>query len=483
MSGPASNSERPGGDCRGCQQRDRRIAELEQRIGQLEQQVAAALRGGKRQAAPFSSGEPKADPKPPGRKPGADYGTKARRLIPSRIDEVYRASLPPCCRHCQGQVILSHVDQQYQVEIPRQAIYRRFEVEVGCCVRCHRRVQGHHPLQSSDALGAAASQLGPQAQALISHLNKELGLSYGKARRLLGFFGVELSRGGAVTVVLRAARRCGGIYQQIIQAMAQEPSLAIDATSWKVGGRGAQLHSAVGADLTAYWIDPHGTVEALQRVIPADYDGVLIHDGARVYDWFCHASHQTCLQHLLRRCREMIDTLGESAGHFPMQVQGILQAALVLRDERQRGKRGAHATAMRAAVLEGQLRALLVWPRKHPLNRQLARHLRLHLHQIFLFLKHQPLGQLWPDAQRQMIQPTSYRVEQAIRPAVVNRKVWGGNRTWRGAAAQEILMSVLLTLKQRGYETIQWLGQALCLPAGQLMLPMMRDPPLLLSDN
>jgi hypothetical protein len=28
---------------------------------------------------------------------------------------------------------------------------------------------------------------------------------------------------------------------------------------------------------------------------------------------------------------------------------------------------------------------------------------------------------------------TNWRAEQAVRPAVVNRKVWGGNRTWRGA--------------------------------------------------
>jgi len=35
--------------------------------------------------------------------------------------------------------------------------------------------------------------------------------------------------------------------------------------------------------------------------------------------------------------------------------------------------------------------------------------------------------------------------EQAIRPAVVNRKVWGSSRTQRGAQAQGILMSVLRT--------------------------------------
>jgi hypothetical protein len=35
-----------------------------------------------------------------------------------------------------------------------------------------------------------------------------------------------------------------------------------------------------------------------------------------------------------------------------------------------------------------------------------------------------------------------HRAKQTLRPAVVNRKVWGGNRTWLGAWAQSVLTSV-----------------------------------------
>jgi hypothetical protein len=44
---------------------------------------------------------------------------------------------------------------------------------------------------------------------------------------------------------------------------------------------------------------------------------------------------------------------------------------------------------------------------------------------------------------------TNYRAEQALRPAVVNRKVWGGNRTEAGAEAQKGILSVLGTCKQQ----------------------------------
>jgi transposase len=46
------------------------------------------------------------------------------------------------------------------------------------------------------------------------------------------------------------------------------------------------------------------------------------------------------------------------------------------------------------------------------------------------------------------VDATNFRAEQAIRPAVVNRKVWGGNRTWIGAHAQAALSSVLVTCHQ-----------------------------------
>ena len=50
------------------------------------------------------------------------------------------------------------------------------------------------------------------------------------------------------------------------------------------------------------------------------------------------------------------------------------------------------------------------------------------------------------------IDATNWRAEHAIRPAVVTRKVCGGNRTVRGAETQQILASVLRTLDQRGLD-------------------------------
>ena len=55
-------------------------------------------------------------------------------------------------------------------------VVRRFDIEVGHCSQCQRRVQGRHVLQTSDALGAAGVQLGPGVVALVVELHTEMGV-------------------------------------------------------------------------------------------------------------------------------------------------------------------------------------------------------------------------------------------------------------------------------------------------------------------
>jgi transposase len=93
---------------------------------------------------------------------------------------------------------------------------RAFQVHIGRCTQCRRRVQGRHPLQTSDALGAAAAQLGPQATAFAVLLNKRCGLSYGKIAALLhDRFGLRVTCGGLVQAVHRAARQAQPAYDHL----------------------------------------------------------------------------------------------------------------------------------------------------------------------------------------------------------------------------------------------------------------------------
>jgi transposase len=62
------------------------------------------------------------------------------------------------------------------------------------------------------------------------------------------------------------------------------------------------------------------------------------------------------------------------------------------------------------------------------------------------------------------IDATNWRAEQALRPAVVNRKVSGGNRSERGAVTQHILTSVIQTARLRDLDARQILVDLLRAP-------------------
>src|SRR5437763_2551285 len=418
--------------CAGCQALQRRLHDLQAENERLRRQLDEATRARKRQAAPFAKGPPAGQPKKPGRKPGKHYGTKAHRQPPrpEQIDEVHEAPLPHVCPDCGGPLDETHVAQQFQVEIPRKPIHRQFNIHVGQCRQCRRRVQGRHPLQTSDALGAAAAQLGPDAQAAIVELNKQGGLSHGKVTRCLGsLFGIDLSRGGSVHTVLRAAARCEPVYEAICQTVGQSDWVVPDETGWRVGGHPAWLHALVGPEATAYVIDPTRSGAVAEAILGLDYDGTMIHDGWSPYDQFRDARHQQCLNHLLRRAGEMAETATRGAVRFPRRVAELLRAGLDLRDRHAAGEISRHGLAVARGRLENVLADLLFPPKANAANERLAQHLWAHRDDLFTFLRQPGL-----DA-------TNWRAALAIRFGVILRKVWGGSRTWAGRRAESVLLS------------------------------------------
>ena len=428
-----------------------RNRQLQTRNGKLEALLAASTRSSKRQSAPFSRGPAKADPKTPGRKAGDDYGTIARRAVPAVIDETHEAPVADAaCPRCGGTLGADGVEQQYQTEIPRRPICRQFNIHFARCSCCDKRVQGRHPLQTSNAIGCCASQLGPDAQAAIVHLNKSAGLSHGKTALLFTqLFGIPVTRGGVCQAMLRAARRCRGQYDQILRDLGQAKWLVPDETGWRVGGDPAWLHACVSPDAVGYLIDRRRGFEGSSQLIPPDYAGVMVHDGYKPYQRFYKAIHQTCLAHLLRRCREMLEVATRGAVIFPRQIKAILQEALKTRDAAAQGRITPASATRKARTLRGQIRRLTGPNRINADNDRLARHLYENQNRLFKFLE-------IPG-----IDATNYRAEQAIRPAVVNRKVWGGSRTQAGATAQSILMSILATAGKRGIKAIDHIAQSL----------------------
>lgn len=421
-----------------------RIAEQERRIGQLEKIIEELRRGGKRQAAPFSKGEPKSHPQRPGRKPAERYGQRACRSVPEQVDETLEVDCPALCEICQSPVYRVGQESQYQIDLPEIRPWTtEFILHYGECSRCGRRQIGRHPLQSSLAVGVAGVQIGPRVVSVASYLNKVGGLSYGKIAGLLEqMAGLRVSRSTLCRALLRTAKKAQPIYEELVQAIRESAVVYPDESGWRIGGRSGWLWAFTNRYETVYAIARgRGFVQAA-AVLGESYGGVLVADGWAPYRRFTQATQQTCLAHLLRRCREMLETAQGGAVRFPRQVQAILQAALAVRDRRTAGALSPQGVRIAKGRLAAQMNRLLSGQITHPGNRRLAQHLRRHQNNLFVFLD------------RDDVEATNWPAEQAIRPAVVNRKSCGGNRTSDGAKAQSILTSLLRTGQQRGLNSL-----------------------------
>jgi transposase len=442
-----------------CERLDAQVCGMQGRIDALEAQLEATRRAGKRQAAPFSKGPPRGDPKKPGRRPGAQYGTPAHREPPDHVDETVIVEVPDVCV-CGGEVEAEGTAEQVQEDVPvaPRPVVTRFVVHLGRCRRCGRRIQGRHSRQTSDALGAAGAQLGPRAVALGSWLTKRMGLPARKAAQVMAeMTGIRVTAGGLVLATQRVGDRCEPAYDEIRCAVRQSQVVSPDETGWRIGGSNAWLWDFVTRDATAYTIDRSRGADVVKAMLGEDFAGVVVRDGWAPYRQLDHATHQTCVAHLRRRIEGILETAQGRAREIPLAVKGILLDALALRDRRDRRELDEAELAGGVSELEARMAALLARPCiTRPSNRRLLKHLRHEQDALFTFLRR-------PD-----VEATNFRAEQAIRPAVVNRKVWGGNRTHRGAHTQAVLMSVMETCRQRKADAVAFLTDV---QRGPLPLP------------
>ena len=151
----------------------------------------------------------------------------------------------------------------------------------------------------------------------------------------------------------------------------------------------------------------------------------------------------------LRRQLDEATRAGKRQAAFPRRVAELLRTGLDLRDRYAAGEISRHGLAVACGRLENRLFDLVFPPKANVANETLAQHLWNHRDELFTFLRQPGL-----DA-------TNWRAVLAIPFGVILRKVWGGSRTWAGARAQSVLMSLWRTCWQQGRSAPDFLSQLL----------------------
>ncbi len=425
---------------------DKPVEHLEAELQQLKELLETAQRRGKRQATPFTRGTPKAQPKKPGRQVGHPASHRPR---PENVDRVEESRLPEVCATCGGSLLEDALQVQYQIDIPRPipVTVTQFNIHVGQCATCGQRAQGRHAEQTSDALGAAAVQIGPNALGWAAELKHALGWPYGKTAKVLSTAtDLQIQRSTLARASQRLAAKCQPTYQRLLLRLRQGQVAHVDETGWKVGGQTAWLWVFANADVSVYVIDPTRAHEVIEAVLGTDYAGSLVSDCFLAYDPLTCAQSK-CVAHLLRRCKELIELKSGRAVQFSEALTRLLPAAITLKT------RQSHLSGHGDQVACGRLEAAL--------DRLLARHLTDTDNARFAKLLRKQRSRLLTFLYHEAVSPTNNLAERELRPAVIVRKTGGCNRSTAGAQAHSILTSVLRTCQKQGLDPVQVLKQLL----------------------
>lgn len=415
------------------------LTKAQQRIEELERTKA-------RQAAPFRRRKRKGDGKP-GRKPGF-RGTQ--RQLPAQIDHDINVPLDPNCPRCSCPLDRPLPLTQYIEEIPPlRPEVTRLTTWQATCPCCGKEVRSTHPLQVSQAQGAAGIHLGPRATALATVLKTHFGLPMRKVSGILKQgFGLSLSAGGLSHLLHRVAQKARPQREELLEQIRSSPAVYADETSWYVGQPGDWLWVCTTPQYTLYHVDSSRGRPVIEKLLGVEFAGTLVTDCAAIYKCLPWRQHKCIAHHLrwLEACRLLEDMQDlsylDAWKTFWQDVIGLAHA---------RDDLPAAAFDEQHATLRTRMTALIEQQVHQTGDRKFQTRMRNAQKHLLGCLEHR-------------VEPTNNRAERAIRPAVIARKVSCGNKTQRGAATWEILASQCATLYQQGLDLLTHFTQIVLSP-------------------
>lgn len=427
------------------EEESQRLQRDNERLRQQVEELQDELRASRRQAAPFSKGQLKANPKRPGRKPG--QGLFRRRSAPPRseCDVIVEATPPAACPDCGGSLTAEGEEWASTTDLPvcPQPVVIHYRVRVCRCTQCGKRVRGRSPGLAPDQFGATAHRVGPGVKAMAHTFHYGLGVPVRKVPTLLKeAAGISITQSALTQDALRCGE--GGVgarYQQLRDGVRQAPVVNTDDTGWRVGGNIAHLMVFVTAQSTVYQIRPQHRNEEVRELIPADYPGVMGTDRGKSYDAqeFDAVDQQKCLNHIRRNITEVVETKQGRARDFGLTLKGLLQQSTELHKNRPHLPPADYQIQVQQIdeALTHHLRNRIL---KDDDNQRLLNGIGMH----------HDRGNLLRFLRVEGVEPTNNRAERAVRPAVIARKVSQCSKNQRGAESFAAFVSVVQTAAQTG---------------------------------
>jgi transposase len=434
-----------------------RVEELLAENAALKAQIDQLARDAKRQAAPFSKGQRKAQPKRPGRKPGRGRFTFRTLPTPDQwTAPPIEVRLPDPACSCCGEPLQEHrVDLAAITDLPPQPrpVVQPYRVWVYRCPGCETTVRAPHTDLAPDQFGATAHRIGPRAMAAAHATHYGLGVPVQKVPAVLRLYaGVQLTQ-SAITqdASRRVSGPIGSMYQALRDGIPKADVVYTDDTGWRVGGERAHLMIFETDTATVFQVRARHRNEEVREVIGDDYPGVLVTDRGKSYDAkeLEGVKQQKCIPHALRSIDQVLEIKRGRARHFGARLKGLLKEGLELWHD-------YHDQHGRLAGFDVRVRQHRAAVTRHLKPRRLRDGDNQRL--LDQFGGHHAKGNLLRFLEDPRVEPTNNRSERGFRFAVIQRKVSQCSKTAGGAEAFAAFASVIKTAMRQGKDVVEWLS-------------------------
>jgi transposase len=422
------------------------IADLHTRIAELESKQA---KNSTNSSLPPSSKHPHAKPARPtpksprgaGGQPG--HAKHHRPLLPTEQCQHVIPCVPPTCRRCAAP--LSGIDPQplrHQVwelpEIkPSVTEYQRHRLTCRCgTVTC-----GALPA------GVPTGQAGPR---LIAFSGLLMSCFRQSKRRAALFLSMILNQpacpGWMVSLQKLAAEAVQPAYDELVRQLPQQAVLYIDESPTKEGKTKSWIWTFVAATFTLFATRTSRAADILDQWLGKTYAGVIHCDRARMYWSFGRL--QWCWAHLKRDIQGLIDSPCHTARRLGRDLMRPTKELFALWQKVRDGTLSRAAFVEQMKPIRAEVESLLLRGYFNARVSGFCKGLWEHRQN------------LWTFVEVEGVEPTNNAAEQALRQAVIWRKLSFGTQSAEGSRFVERLLTVVETCRRQKRNVFSWLVDA-----------------------
>lgn len=397
------------------------------------------------------------------------------RRKPDHVDKTVNVPAPDTCPHCGCTSLQPSPEKQNycqeDIVLQPKTLVTEFIHDTAFCPKCRR------PVFQTALNELRNSLIGPVTKATAVFLRHEVKLSYRDIRKLFnGIFGMPFVPASAMNFDRKVAALGQPLHEDLRAKIKASHIAHGDETSWRLDGQSAQLWYAGNQDIAFYLVDPSRGGDVALAIFGENWPGNLVADGYGGYNPVNPASRQSCLAHLSRNAKEIIqeinllpDKLKDCTPiSFCASLRDFLSACCKLGQARNSGritfaKARAHKPALQRR-LDAICRSQLKYPKAENLRQRLIDPTR-DANRIFTFLDINGM------------EPTNNHAEQSLRLPVIFRKISFGNRSILGAQTFSTNLSLIVTAKRQNRDPLAFLYALLLNGPSKAQHLLFRNPP------